>query len=603
MPELEPGRNVLMIVLGIIDSKPSAAAIMRDGVVIAAIAEERLCRLKMADGMPRQAVTEVLRLAGLQADEIERVAVAQQAKMFLPNPVAWSGWFDEEMKQSGKRRFDKVGSTLAPWVGSLPVAQKAHQWLKRKLTANRLQALPDLLTTAYGISAPLTFYDHHYCHATSAYFTSGFNEALVITLDGGGDGRSGSIYVGREGQLEEVGSVGSYHSLGNFYSYITEICGFKAEKHEGKITGLAALGKPIHLDILNRFIRYESPGQIRYTIPMYQRSAIQRLQAALPSDFDKADLAASVQQLLEDIGAQFVQYWLRNSGQRNIALAGGVFGNVKFNQKIHELPEVENIFIHPAMDDSGLSVGAALAALAETAEQPQRLVRRLPNVYFGNAYDGGALATAVRESGLEAAYHENIHEVIAEKLAAGHVVARFTGAMEYGPRALGHRTILYQTTDATVNDWLNERLQRTEFMPFAPATLLSHAERCYEGLTGATDPARFMTITFRCTEQMVRQSPGVVHVDRTARPQLVDPDTAPDFHAILTAYEALTGIPSLINTSFNMHGEPIVCSPQDALRSFQAGHLDYLAMGNWLLPHPTLHFMADSHGALSAGST
>jgi carbamoyltransferase len=153
---------------------------------------------------------------------------------------------------------------------------------------------------------------------------------------------------------------------------------------------------------------------------------------------------------------------------------------------------------------------------------------------------------------------------------------------------LGHRSILYQTTDPSVNDWLNERLKRTEFMPFAPATLAEYVDSRYIGVAGAEDPARFMTITFNCTKQMKQESPGVVHVDGTARPQLIDAQTAPDFYKILTVYHRLTGIPSLINTSFNMHGEPIVCSPADAMRSFQTGNLDYLAIGNWLVTHPAL---------------
>ena len=163
------------------------------------------------------------------------------------------------------------------------------------------------------------------------------------------------------------------------------------------------------------------------------------------------------------------------------------------------------------------------------------------------------------------------------------MVGRFNGRMEYGPRALGHRSILCRTTDPSVNDWLNENLRRTEFMPFAPATLREEARSCYNGLTGAEDAARFMTVTFCCTPEMRRQSPGVVHVDGTARPQLVDERTAPDLHAILRAYHRLTGIPSLINTSFNLHEEPIVCTPEDALRSFEEGKLDYLAIGSWLI--------------------
>jgi carbamoyltransferase len=181
-------------------------------------------------------------------------------------------------------------------------------------------------------------------------------------------------------------------------------------------------------------------------------------------------------------------------------------------------------------------------------------------------------------------------------------VARFAGRMEYGPRALGHRSILYQTSDPSVNAWLNHNLKRTEFMPFAPATLAQHAGQCYARLMGAEDSARFMTITFDCTPAMRAASPGVVHVDGTARPQLVDAETAPDFHAILSAYHRRTGVPSLINTSFNLHGEPIVCTPADAVRSFQQGNLDYLAIGPYLVSNSPACARAARHVEVVAGS-
>jgi carbamoyltransferase len=574
-----------MIVLGLIDSKPAAAAIVQDGKILSAIAEERLCRMKLASGLPREAISLVLEQAGLTAADVDRVAVAQRASVYEPHPVPWQGWFDDDTSKT--RAFDQLSATLAPLFGRFPLAWKAHHEIKRFRSRERVQQIPTVLRTSYGIHAPVTFYDHHYAHATIAYYTSGFEDALVVTLDGGGDGLSGSVYEGRDGQLHKLTEVDSYNSLGNFYSYVTELCGFKAEKHEGKITGLAALGEPIYADVLRQFIRYQPPGQIRYTIPMYHRSALERIAARLPQGFDIANLAASVQLVLEEIGTSFIHYWLQQTGLRKIAVAGGVFANVKFNQRVHELEEVDAFFVHPAMDDSGLSVGGALAALAEEPGRvPGDLRARLDNVYFGPSYGNGEIEKAIVAAGYHAQRMPAIQEAIAELLADGYVVARFTGRMEYGPRALGNRTILYQTTDPSVNDWLNENLARTEFMPFAPATLIEHASHCYHGLDGAEDPARFMTITFDCSPKMREQSPGVVHVDGTARPQLVDEDTSPDFHAILQAYYRLTGIPSLINTSFNLHGEPIVCTPEDALRSFQQGNLDYLAIGDWLVAHP-----------------
>ncbi len=577
-----------MIVLGIIDSKPSSAAILKDGQILSAIAEERLCRMKMASGMPRQAIKQVMVDAGISAKDIDVVAVAQRVSVFEPEPIPWNGWFDD--KSAGKPRpFEKISGALAPVAGRIPLAQKTHHQIKEIISRKRLAQIPELLAKEYDITAPVKYFDHHYCHVTSTYYTSNYEQALVVTLDGGGDGLSGSVYQGSNGRLTRLSAVDSFNSLGNFYSYITHLCGFKAESHEGKITGLAALGKPAYIDILREFVSYENPGQIQYTVPMYHRSALKQIANRLPDDFDKADLAASVQLLLEEIGIEFIRYWLRKTGIRSIAVAGGVFANVKFNQRVHELDEVDNFYVHPAMDDSGLAVGGAFAALAdEPGVEPARLLQRLKNVYFGTSYRDDEIRAAIEAFGFEATYESNITDLVAKLLAEGHVVARFTDRMEYGPRALGHRSILYQTTDPSINDWLNAHLLRTEFMPFAPATLQEYADECYEGLDGARDSARYMTITFNCTQKMRAQSPGVVHVDGTARPQILDLDTAPDFYKIALAYHQLTGIPSLINTSFNMHGEPIVCTPEDALRSFSDGKLDYLAIGNWMVVNPEL---------------
>jgi carbamoyltransferase len=576
-----------VIVLGIIDSKPSSAAIVRNGEILSAIAEERLCRMKMASGMPREAIRQVMAEAGVSAQDIDVVAVSQKVSVFEPEPIPWNGWFDE--KHAGQPRpFEKISGALAPIAGHVPFAQKAHHSIKDIISRKRLGQIPEFLKAEYGLTAPVRYYDHHYCHAASAYYTGNREKTLVVTLDGGGDGLSGSVYRGENGRLTQLSAVDSFNSLGNFYSYITHLCGFKAESHEGKITGLAALGKPAYIGTLREFVSYREPGRIEYAVPMYHRSALKEISKRLPSNFDMADLAASVQLLLEEIGIQFIRYWLQKTGLRSVAVAGGVFSNVKFNQHVHELEEVDNFFVHPAMDDSGLAVGGAFAALAEQpGEEPARLLHCLRDVYFGPSYSDAEIRAALDVSGFEATYEAEIADVIARLLSEGHVVARFTGRMEYGPRALGHRSILYQTTDPSINDWLNANLKRTEFMPFAPATLREYADECYEGLNGARDSARFMTITFNCTDKMRAQSPGVVHVDGTARPQILDPDTAPDFYEIATRYHQLTGIPSLINTSYNMHGEPIVCTPEDALRSFSQGNLAYLAIGNWLVANPS----------------
>jgi len=575
-----------MLTLGLIDSKPSSVALVDDGRIVAAVAEERLCRMKMAGGMPVAAMDEVLRIAGASPSDVDRVAVAQVVSVFEPEPIAWKGWFDTTINARSSL-LDGLGSSLAPIAGSTPAALRAQQILKRWLFRDRRKRIPALLRERWEINAPVSFFDHHLAHAASAYYTGGFERALVVTLDGGGDGLSGSVWEGIDGRLRRLDSIPSFHSLGNFYSYVTELCGFKAERHEGKVTGLAARGQPIYADRLREVICYEEPGKIRYLVPMYHRSALRVLKSRLPQDFNRADLAASAQLVLENIGIAFVRHWLRSTGMTNLCLAGGVFSNVKLNQGVFEIPEVSQIFVHPAMDDSGLAVGAALQSHAK--QSGGRLAPdRLPNAYLGSEFSDAEIAAALAEADLMSSREDRIQEAISERLAAGAVVARFQGRMEYGPRALGNRSVLYQPTDPSVNDWLNERLGRTEFMPFAPATLAKQADDCYEHLEGARDAARFMTITLDCTVKMRDACPGVVHVDGTARPQLVDAETSPDFFAILSAYHARTGLPALINTSFNLHEEPIVCTPADAIRAFLQGRIDYLAIGDHLIPHPAI---------------
>lgn len=217
-----------------------------------------------------------------------------------------------------------------------------------------------------------------------------------------------------------------------------------------------------------------------------------------------------------------------------------------------------------------------------------RRPERFETVYFGPEYSDSAIADVLRKNGLEFEKPDAIEDRIAELLTEDCIVARFDGRMEYGPRALGNRSILYPARDPEVNQWLNHQLGRTEFMPFAPAALASEAHRLFKNIAGCEKTAEFMTITCDCTETMSRDCPAAVHVDGTARPQLVTPESNASFHRVLKRYFELTGVPVLINTSFNMHEEPIVCSPEDAVRAFLLGRIDYLAIGGFLVPHPRL---------------
>jgi carbamoyltransferase len=264
-------------------------------------------------------------------------------------------------------------------------------------------------------------------------------------------------------------------------------------------------------------------------------------------------------------------------------LSGGVVANVKLNQRLRALPGVERIFIHQNMGDGGCGTGAALLQFAADGLTP----RALDHVYLGPTFTSDQMAEALHRAQLPFSHYTPVEPKIASLIASGKVVARFNGAMEYGPRALGNRSILYHAREPEVNQWLNQRLGRTEFMPFAPATLFEKRHDHYIDIDGAEYAAEFMTLTCDCTDRMKRESPAAVHVDGTARPQLVTERGNPSFYRILKEYNQLTGMASVINTSFNMHEEPIVCTPDDAIRAFLQGNLDHLAMGDFIAAHPS----------------
>lgn len=578
-----------MRILGITDGQTSGAAIVENGRLLAAVNEERIVRIKMARGFPWESIREVMALSGTEPRDLAGVAVAQINMEFREKIDGWPGWFEaREEEEDVHSAFFRVAGRFGQLASVVPGLKRAYYSVRSPVYARRRKRIREILSGEFAIEAPLEFIDHHFAHATSAYYTSNFEDALVVTLDGGGDRASGHVYSVRGDRWEKLHKSDSYDSLGNYYAYVTALCGFKAKRHEGKITGLAARGRPIYENLFRSLIDVEqgclvNRGKVLFT------QALERIRSELPPDWRREDLSASIQKVAEDHSRAIVRHWLERSGQRHVALAGGLFANVRVNEEIHLLPALEGTFVHPGMSDEGLAVGAALALDAERrrARGERWEPRRLDDVYLGHGYDEREIAAALERAGLSAEHHPGaIEPLIAERLAEGKVVARFNGKMEYGPRALGNRSILYQPNDPSVNDWLNELLRRTEFMPFAPSTLWEHAGELYRESSGALDTARFMTVTFHCTPPMIERASGVVHVDDTARPQLVCREDNPSYHRIISEYHRRTGTPTIINTSFNIHEEPIVRSPDDAIRAFLDSKLDYLAMGDFIVQGP-----------------
>ena len=604
-----------MNVIGIspLDKDATVSAVV-DGVTLFAAGEERFSRKKQHAGFPRLALQAALDHMGWQASDVDEVSYAffdaaeeerlmrasfakeadltkahdnsklrrllKQAATRVPSrsePVHGLREPNQRMEKGfAKELFYRISGTSN--LGSKRAASKASQaWLAQAIQGHQAwQVELEKGLAEFGLSGKLKRYEHHLSHAANSYLASGYDRALVVTLDGYGSGLAGSVSLGENGKLERLHNLRFPYSLGSLYEAVTSSLGFQADRHAGKIVGLAAYGDPdVLTDVLmDRVV--EEPGNFQL---------VQNLNVFfsrhLASHFPMIDVAAAYQNVLEQLATRLVHHWVQKTGVTHVVLSGGVTANVKMNQRIHEVQGVEGIFVYPNMGDGGCGSGVAMQA-----SWPGGVQAPFQSAYLGPEFSREEMQAELEKAGLEFTEPEDLAAEVARRIHEGAVLARYAGRMEYGPRALGNRSILYHGRDPGVNQWLNQRLGRTEFMPFAPVTLWEDRERCYKNLAGAEYAAQFMTVTFDCTDYMLESCPAAVHVDRTARPQLIQREMNPGYYDILAEYKKLSGHPSLINTSFNMHEEPIVCSPSDAIRAFLLGHLDILAMGPFLVEHP-----------------
>ena len=566
------------MILGFHRSHEASVVLLDDaGHPLFAVSEERFTRIKMQGGWPHLSAAHIAEHFDLRG--------ARAVHGGLPL----------------SQRFARE-ARLALYNARHGKLQDVHPKRFRKLLDVALGRTRSSESAVFS-GMPRVHVDHHTCHAASAYYPSGFDEAEVITVDGVGDTYSSRVFHAEGGRMTPRAQF--FHTefpLGHDYEYMTALLGFHPHRHAGKVTGLSAHGSRDErlLRVLEGWLqKVWSARQGRPYFFMLHSThgatqgdpdfdqAIRELRETrqtLFGDWSNMDLAWAIQYRLEREVTKLIERSIPHIDGQPVCLAGGVFANVKLNKLVKEMG-FGQIFIQPAMGDAGLAFGGPLYQLGiEGSLAPYRL----ESVYLGPEFGDDEMLAAIRAEGLEARRYDPVEPKIAELLAAGRVVARFNGRMEFGPRALGNRSILYHCSDASVNDWLNKRLDRTEFMPFAPATIDDELAKSFESLRGAEHTAEFMTITSDCTEWFRRTCPAAVHVDGTARPQIVRKATNASFYRILEEYRALTGIGTVVNTSFNMHEEPIVCTPEDAVRSFVRGHLDYLAIGPFIVENPVL---------------
>jgi carbamoyltransferase len=548
----------------------AAAAVFVDYELKAAVQLERLTRHK-GDGStyPDACIDEVLSIAGATRRDVDAVAVSR-AKF--------------------PTRYFRERRGLHWWRNALRPDKSDSRLLIRELRSAKT-ADADLIfdsaefRTGSGFrpDTQIFFFNHHEAHALPALFYTDWDDALLITADAGGDGTNYShrhfsggklatIYGGDERLLMPLRN----DSLGALYAAATDAVGFSSERrHEGKVTGLSAMGEPRFYDRIATRFSIDEEGRIgsdfakvREKLPFMREIA---------GGARRADVAASVQKVLEDFMLESVRRVLKRHPARRLGVAGGVFANVKLNRTLVEKLPIEEIFIFPPMGDEGLPAGGPLIYLLQRDGLPRWLDqrRRLDHLYLGRDYSD-AIDAVFAKSGSVTRTNEAPVEGAAARLARGQIGAIYTGRMEYGPRALGTRSILANPSRRETHDLLNQRLERSEFMPFAPVVSAQRASEVFDIGPANAYAARFMTITCDVRPAWRERIPAVVHVDGSARPQVIERAPNPLYFDILAAFERATGLPVLVNTSFNVHEEPIVNRPEECAKALTDGRIDFV---------------------------
>jgi len=581
-----------MTIIGITLTHDGTISVIKNGEHIFSLAEERINRIKFSLGFPFGGLRYIIENDIIKPHEVSAVAIASD--IFIKDWARTFAFLLTEDKKYYDIQNDKPPQDFyindSEWE-KISSDEECRRYVEKKIRN---------ILDAEGVSAPIFYFDHHLCHAAGAYVSGGRSEALAITLDGEGDLKSGTVNICRNGTIKTIGSVPDKWSIGWLYSEVTRRCGFKTNRHEGKITGLAAYGDPrsgwklLRNEVIlrNGLIYFPRSSWLRmswehiktklwitpYAVTHW-RSIINDL-----SHLENKDLAAATQYTLEKRVSEFVDYWTKKTDISHVVASGGVFANVKLNQSIAELDSVDSFFVFPNMGDGGNAYGAAILAhkkLTNEALKP----KKINNMYLGPKYSNSEIESLLKKHP-EFSYRksEDVVKETALLIADKKIIGWFQGSMEYGPRALGNRSILAHPTDPTINAWLNKRMKRTEFMPFAPSCLYEEADDIFDiGKSMMKFPAEFMTITFQMKDAWIKKAPAVAHVDGTARPQLVRKDVNRRYHELISEYKRITGLPILINTSFNVHEEPIVMSPEDALASLKTGVIDVLIMEDYVV--------------------
>ena len=582
----------------------SAAALLRDGTVVAAAQEERFTRKKHDSGFPHQAIRSCLESTGMRASDVDLVA-------FYDKPFL---------------KFERLLETYLAFApqGFASFRQALPVWVKDKLFQRRniLQELR-ALDPAQDWDKKLLFSEHHLSHAASAFYPSPFERAAVLTLDGVGEWTTSSLAIGNGRELKVLREIHFPHSLGLLYSAFTYYTGFKVNSGEYKVMGLAPYGQPRFVDVIKEnLIDIKDDGSFRLNLEYFEyctgltmtNGAFDRLfggPARKPEQRltqREMDLAASIQAVTEEVMLKLALGIAKESGEKNLCLAGGVALNCVANGKLLRKRYFDRLWLQPAAGDAGGALGAAYVAHYLFQGQNRSINGGLDAMrggYLGPQFTQGEIESRLRRAGavFEVLDDKRLVEASARALAEGNALGWFQGRMEFGPRALGARSILGDARSATMQKTLNLKVKyRESFRPFAPSVLAEDAGKYFEidcespYMLLVADVAKDQRIAMTEEQKQLfgieklnvpRSSiPAVTHVDYSARVQTVHRKTNPKYHELISQFKNLTGCPVIVNTSFNVRGEPIVGSPEDAFRCFMGTEIETLAIGNCFLRKP-----------------
>lgn len=542
----------------------SAACLVRNGRMIAAIEEERLNRVKHSNAYPELAISECLRMGGITQRDLDHVA-------YFADP-----WI------ALRKRVPHILRNL-PW--SLSWGQTHSQ------SFLALFRLSKRFPPVNGKGPRFHFLEHHLCHAASSFFVSPFEEAAIFTVDGVGEWPTALFALGSGTTIKPLKRVCFPHSLGKVYTAISVYLGFEPLEGEGKVMGLAAYGKPHYYDDLREIIQVTDWGfevdvsYLPYHLGKYRRFSrkfVDRFGAPRepggPLEQSHMDMAASLQKVLEETILTLVTQLHKETGQQNLCLAGGVALNSVMNGAILERGPFRNLYVQPAASDGGAALGAAYYVEHAILNRPR--VEVMTNAYTGPEFSSADYQAALEASQLPYVRCAAIETRVAELIAQGKLVGWFQGRMELGPRALGNRSLLADPRRPEMKEILNAKIKRREwFRPFAPTVL---QEACCEFFE-SDYPSPFMLLVYRVRPDKRHLIAAVTHVDGTARVQTVRREDNPRYYGLISEFKRLTGVPIVLNTSFNGKGEPIVCTPQDAVKCYIKTGLDVLALGEYLV--------------------